>query len=1004
MARFITKRSRPNISDVPAQPIPMQAQGPFSRNSSSISREIITPTAQALLYARTMLDLPGQTLSPMLGQGEGSSVSSASFGSYGASKTKETAGKRRLPSNDDDDVSDNMAGYGSQTGEYGDESSSDDEWDSDGGYNDDESDYENENEDDNEVVEEEDEDKSIGGSRLTFQSHGIGLGPSYGDFSESLGSDNNYDYVHADITDPDWEDSGDLQVEYPDVVLDGQYHPDHPYVRSRIDGLYFELSNSREVYLPLSSSPSTAPRITNIQQLIDQLIQSSLPQFWRHREQDQVLNRYSGMIAQNSRPHQHAMLVTCVDCGFKFHKQPLYDCPATERHDQRKARQLAIQGEGSGAKRRSPWKERKVIKAVELFYRLQGRAIRRDSFSPTEIDDILNNNRRSNNYDGNLDYIGLKEEGHPIDCPRNHSSKSHGTKLHLGWEIVLGHNHSAIPVFPIRNTDSSSTARGPYYPARSIMASFAHLLPRGQTLPQNQIRKLFAYFIWHRWFDCDLQAITIRRAYSELWPVYMLRDEEPELTSEEITMFRREHSSRGQIKKRKAGKQVYADHYGVEHHSKKQKLSLGSSMSTAAGKQTRVGDEQSRSTKRKATPEVRAAKERARLLSIEQRYTTLMNIGLMNHGVDNESRHLSVQEQVRRAKENSRGWILGHSEYLGNNGENSGDLGYDDGEVPKVKVIHKIFEYTVRSRNTPTTGYRPLIQNLTNPAFTRPHEPDALSALSRRLNHLARRAVARREQLGFVLPEYMTPHKTKGQRAAEVKARSNAKAARKRNRTDSFIYGTENSRGIEARSTDGMEFMGEPATPAVDQSALFLVPRAQPSGSGHIAAPLTSTLEQFPFLNVPSQARRNDELYMENLNAASYSLPGNKVVPSTSLNNVYSRSGTSLQPVYSPSQSGFFYSSPSTNALQEVNFNTFLNFSSTSPSGFAAAPSVINRDTASTISPFTHTATAEANFMANVSGASTSNVASTAGNRKVIDGRHINTETNADADNNYQLP
>ncbi|KAF9354740.1 hypothetical protein BGX26_007417 [Mortierella sp. AD094] len=1025
MARFITKRSRVNLNS--------------SQTSSQISASTsMRPNAPAVVPQASLSF--GQTQSANSDQGSGSNASSAYVSSLDTRKGKRNAKRSALAEGDRNGESDHTAGYDSRAGrsrdssddnsddssdDSGDDSDSEDHSDDDEGhYNDDE--YEDEDEDDeddeNEYEQNYKDDVDRYESRnepsSTLQDRDDSRHSRYGKPSEHSDcsepeanrSDDDYVYSLAESTDPDWEGPGSFRSEFSDIIPDAQYHPEHPFVRSRIDGLYFDLANSREPYA-FSSPYST--RTTNIQQLVNQLIQTHLPQFWRYRERDQALNRFSGMVPKNSRPHRNAMLATCVDCGFKFHKQPLYDCPATERYDLRKARQLVIQSSNDDERKRSPWKERKALKAVELFDNLKGGEIRSDSFSRVDVDNILNNNRHSKDYDGNLDYIGLKEEGHPVDCPRNRSSKKHGTKLHFGWEIVLGHDHSAIPAFPNLNADTYLMDKGPYYPVRSLLASFSHLLPRGQTLPQNQMRKLFTYFIWHRWFDCDIQVITIRKGYHELWPLFVLRDEEPELTSEEIARFRQRNSSKGQNKKRVVKLEIIANQDGAEHQSKKQKTVGGSASSTIDSQTTLGGNEQSNSgkSKRRATPEELAAKERARLLSMEQRFTTLFNIGLRNHGVHSESRHLSVQEQVRRAKENNRGWVLGYSEHLGNNIQYAEDRG--DGEAGhKAKIIHKIFEYTARAKDTPTSGLHPLIKYMTNPDLTQPGEPDALKALSRRFDQLSQRAEVRRERLGFVMPEYMAS-RTKTNKTTETKVKSNAKISFKRSRTVSNAANEEEiSRSIKlprvASPTIDMAPMNQHVPLTVNQATAFIAPhhvsQASYSGSGSTIVHSAQTpREDFSYLNVPSQARRNDEMLMENLSAVNYPFQSAFMTDNTAplsssvTQNIHSQPSVSHETMHSQSQAGIFYNNPSANARQELDFNAFLDFSNSGSSTIAVAPSsrpspAFNQNTVPTMMHPHHVEITEANVSTGMEGRPASNSTSAACSREDDD-----AETDADA-------
>ncbi|KAF9438033.1 hypothetical protein BGZ76_010082 [Entomortierella beljakovae] len=906
MARFITKRRWVEDPDAPQQqPRPQRSQLHLrSTTVNSVTQNLSRGQAQR--------------------QSRESSESSQSQSSEDLDEMETSAKSKCVQGNSDEkyDYSDFDDQSSLSDGSY---YSSSDDMESEDDFSDSDDLENNEYENDGQYIKE----QSVGRERasLVHNLQANSANREYKDASdnqdseESDSSDYDHDYSYPDISDPDWDDSCDYKLEFPNVMPDEQYHPEHPFVRSRVDGLYYELCGPRQLSMPNSTSSATSPRkLSNIQQLVDTLIQTHLPQFWHHREQDKNLNRFSGLTAQNSRPHQNALFVTCVDCGYKFHKQPLYESPATERHNQKKARELANRDIEINDRRRSPWKERKPIKAVDLFQRLNGEPIRSDSFSQSEIQDILNNNRKSKSYDGNMDYIGLKEEGHPADCPRNRASKKHGTKLHFGWELVLGHDHSHIPTFPRPMIHKIPEKRSAYYPARSLMASFTHILPRGQTLSQNQIRKLFAYFIWHRWFDCDLQAMTLRKAYTELWPLFMLRDEEPELTSQDITNFR----SSGPSKKRVAKAQLRADNRGNVYPNKNTLSSLKSEYN-----ETSSSDRSDFLDKHDLTPVERAARERSRLLSMEQRCTTLLNIGLMNHGVDTESRHLSVQERVRRDKEVGKGWVLGYSEHLRNDVHNLEDTSCNnDGRksnsvgAHKVKVAHKIHEYTARAKDTPTSGNNPLVQRLTNPEFTRPNEPDALEALTRRLNQLSKRADARRQQLGFALPEYMVPIKKKN------------KVTGTRVWLDPMTTKRIKASLINAKEIDNAypkqvtSHSNDPAyvhpAPLVSISA----PQNSHPSTGPATGPLHSTQEHFQFIRSPSQEQRDNEMAFESLCATV--IPQLQTIPTTSntlalssINNiVYNQQGGSYNPLQLQVPS--LYNNYGTNLSYNIDYNSLI--------------------------------------------------------------------------------
>ncbi|KAI8350841.1 hypothetical protein B0O80DRAFT_511836 [Mortierella sp. GBAus27b] len=624
----------------------------------------------------------------------------------------------------------------------------------------------------------------------------------------------------------------DVVDDYPafDVFDNTEYHPDQVEVRRQINALYDELATSESQSSPSSTpmpySMSSAaihfgprPRITNVQELMDRLIREHLPRFWRHRAQDPELNKFNAVEVQNSRPHKYAMYASCVDCGYKFHKQPLYDCSAAERQRHRGYRKVLVKSNVVGKGDRGAWRTRKEIKAVRLYeYRTRMRLADNSFMSQSNVDSVLNNNRCEDDYDGNLDYIGVKEEGHPLECPRNRPPKKSGTKLHFGWEIAVGHDHSSLPVHPNPNSfNGSQNNFGRYYPARSLMAAFAHLLPQGETLAQNKLRKLFTYFVWHPWFDCDLQAMTVRSGYRELWPLFLLRDEDTEVTAVEAEQYRQlqSTSANAQRKKRKATGDVWNnDSSSTSKKAKTKRPHCKKVKREESGVKAEVDDDDDdlccTDDPRMTPDEI----ERERLLSLEQRFTTMFNIGLTCHGVVNESRNQSSTERARVHRQVNRGWVLRARPTLrdsiaqedsGNDGDNEADA--DDDAKPRVKNVHKIYEYTARRDDNrkslhPRTRYSGCFPLMKHTALTRPHLANAVELLEGYLPHLFNRAEMRRKRQGFVLPEYMT--KGKDSRSVQHKGKARKEFASIQTRSPSPELGLE----MSARTSFGHPGIG----------------------------------------------------------------------------------------------------------------------------------------------------------------------------------------------------
>ncbi|KAG0360348.1 hypothetical protein BGZ54_009598, partial [Gamsiella multidivaricata] len=482
--------------------------------------------------------------------------------------------------------------------------------------------------------------------------------------------------------DPELDPTGfDHEIIVPNAVSDAEYHSEHPRVRTAIDEVYLNLA---QVEHPDLYNTVTVD-VINVRELVDRLIRAFLPQFWRYRERDPEMNR--PFAVKNPRPHHQAMLETCVNCGFRFHKQPLYGCPASERHEVRRIMAAAVVAKLTDAtnnannpnnsnssstenfkivediedtehselsedtedvgdvvntavtenavnmenttaprsNRRAPWRERRSISAIEIsqlrrvsssssFSSSSSIQPNISSLTEVELDAILNNNRRDPEYDGNLDYIGIKEEGH--------SDKS-----------------------------------------RSLFAAFTHLLPRGVTFSQNQIRKLFAYFLLHPWFDCDLQALTLRAAYRELWALFLIRDEDDVPTQDDISKYRQQETAALRERRRRLQLERLSP-------SQQQQRSLDALQQNQQGygkqqpleEQLRQQQERQQQKTQQSKASVSfnpALTELLRLRSLEQRFTTHFNMALLANNVIYETRDQNASERTRAASQARNGWVLG---------------------------------------------------------------------------------------------------------------------------------------------------------------------------------------------------------------------------------------------------------------------------------------------------------------------------------------------------------
>ncbi|KAF9562420.1 hypothetical protein EC968_005244 [Mortierella alpina] len=647
----------------------------------------------------------------------------------------------------------------------------------------------------------------------------------------------------------------------PDLLPDDVYHPEHPTVRQHINELF-------QATLTASANPPMgAP------QLVDRLVRQHLPQFWRHRFQDTNLNKHKDMTCPNGRPRSLAILSICVECGFKFCKQPLYDATQRERHWQRWKRARATKW----ATGRRPPRKRKPLFGAEYFKRRQGMSSSsgpssgpgkydNSGLTATEIDNILNNNRRSTRFDGNLDHIGLKEEHHDEDCLHNRASaKSKAKKIYMGWGLVPGHDHDAslpyhqvppTPLYSAASTSADDTATSLLslpeiatsfadppiedestfflpksdcllYPSRSLMASFCHLIPRGLVLSSNMLRKLFTYFVWHPWFDCHLQAITIRTAYSELWPLFLLRDEDAEVDDEEEDEFRKQMNALTRAKRQAAQErktlELQADpQAGSKRKSEgktesKKKIKLNDGNGTEANKKGKgkrkrknnrwpVSDDDETTPpkpkiRKPRTTEELAGFERARLISLQARFTTSFNNGLSIHGIRCMSVYPSTKTRARVARQKRKGWTVfwtfppspapavgstASQPYVIDDDQDGegGNIHHDYCDEKDLFARRKVHCYiadvseTTRTTTSgivhPETLFPELpddaVLRLTNHPLTQPDREDALSRLAARLSSWFRRAHRRRVKQGFILPEYMElrPPKVKPKRKTKT--------------------------------------------------------------------------------------------------------------------------------------------------------------------------------------------------------------------------------------------
>ncbi|KAF9913710.1 hypothetical protein BX616_009711 [Lobosporangium transversale] len=790
---------------------------------------------------------------------------------------------------------------------------------------------------------------------------------------EPTDNDDIADYRNISFVDPD--DLGVLpyvprtaESIYGPQLIEEDYTPHHVLVRKTINQLYTSLRELNNSFVPINAQS----QVTNVQQLVNRLIQDHLPHFWQYREElfyalmmvredmkkekDILNNKYNNADAvdidinghsTNKRPHGSAILTTCVECGFKFHKELLYDCPATVRHGQRRARQEKLQNGLATKGKRGPWRKRETIRAVELF-RLRIDPSQREGvfgatentyFSPDDIDNALNNNRRDKKYDGNLDYIGIKEEGHGMlarakksdqdseldysahikqenigsithssqnivprvgsqpqkrgkgkgkekasetveneigeesdddEDPHDHMMEyeycSPSTKLHLGWEVVLGHDHSKIPC---ASPASSSSPLYPYYPARSLMAAFAHILPHNIELTQNQLRKLFSYFVWHPWFDCDLQAITIRRAYRELWPLFLIRDEDELGTiPPSYNVVKRSHQvafdAAVGIEEASQTKRQRPEAEGVDHPlcpAPSGTWATSSSMQPSPWRLQAMPNESEDEKKKREQGEEKKGKRalirRKRLLSLEQRFTTSLNNGLKFHGITCESRDPPEQQRLRRdTQAKAYGWILGPSPWLDTEGRIivSGKPKKDQ-EI--LKKNHKEFYYEIRS----STIDKSLAPELHNRAFTQPWRPDSLAHLTRNLRRLSKRAQDRRELSLFVVPEYMQTTRIKAEKISETRIKKRSqdqddpdvhKRRKKNSKTNRgasaltglsnsevSISGTERKQHRNQKSSSGGTLDPE-RTISTAETSMYDLPSPQDNGASFYGHDLTN--------------------------------------------------------------------------------------------------------------------------------------------------------------------
>ncbi|KAG0324919.1 hypothetical protein BGZ99_001278 [Dissophora globulifera] len=535
-----------------------------------------------------------------------------------------------------------------------------------------------------------------------------------------------------------------------DLISEEEYDPWHFIVRRDIEDRYLELArfeqwSSKNDCISSSSVdytlyPATAsfthasslnadstttrptypsfslsvPAPTTVAELVNRLVRDHLPQFWQYRARKPELNLYNNKGSNNTRPHSDATLTTCVECGFQFHKVLLYDSPATERRAHRAFKKEETKAKadkdppsvGKGGQIRGAPRKRKSLSACQLSLDRRSRNLQDNShFSRIDIDNTLNNNRRARNYDGNLDYLGVKEEGHAtkpevVSTPAEFRFACSRSKVKSSPSSDSCH-------MPPTSTPPSEPRHtfGLYYPTRSLMASFVHILPHNVEFTQNQIRKLFTYFIWHRWFDCDMQAMTIRRAYKELWPLFLLRDEDPDMTDDEKDAFKRRQADAR--RKRKLSRM--RDGCDNDRYFDKDRGSLGwkrqkAYKSSGVGPVTiKVEDGDSGSATSFSDPSSRRwtltpqDRERIRLASMEQRFTTVFNTGLKNHQVEISTREPNDYEKARTARHIAWGWTH-HGPAVQSRNPNS-SIEDTAGHEVGIKQKHKIAFYKIRSTN-----------------------------------------------------------------------------------------------------------------------------------------------------------------------------------------------------------------------------------------------------------------------------------------------------------------
>ncbi|KAG0214733.1 hypothetical protein BGX33_001891 [Mortierella sp. NVP41] len=600
----------------------------------------------------------------------------------------------------------------------------------------------------------------------------------------------------------------------------------------------------------LSQALSLGDRsLTNVSDLADLLVRAHLPQFWRYRDKNKALNKHNNKPSNNSRPRKWTLLATCVDCGFKFRKSLIYDQPSVERQEDRVKREVNPGPPGS----RTPMKDTKDTWAERIFMRLSWEYpdnnpedddqahhgdddrnpyltyIRNSTLSPWDIDNIFNDNRWHPLYDGNLDKV---------------AKNGRATKLPIGWDIAIGFDHSSIPTYPnprpiappppspFSSTPASPSTTPPsttaavmdataamllphkYYPSRSLIPAFCHLLPRDMPLTQNQIRKLFVYFLWHPWFDYDFQAITLRRAYSELWPLFLLRDEdeEPNLDAPDSGRHRGKKSNMGNRNQGPGLKRKAMD------ESDDEGAGSGGNKRHQPNRPNQQQPSNPNSTTQPISPSTPqylsedqlydAMRERVRQRQLEIRFTNSVERAMGNHGVICHSRSRTREEAARKDNQERRGWIFGpFFEQNYDDGYNANDDDQDDDDhhhhhhFPARRGTIHIYrandpiqitkeDYENKTIFPPEVVYpEDEIPRFMHRELTQPNRRDALARLTNTvLRGWEQEAQERREQLGFVLPEFGRPQAEKKEKPKTRTRTSNRKkkttiAPRKKSQT-----------------------------------------------------------------------------------------------------------------------------------------------------------------------------------------------------------------------------